>query len=307
MDATDGFPVPAFAAGTTRAQAQAELRRAFAAAGIDSAALDARLLLAAALGIGPTSLFAHPDAPLDRAGAARLREYAARRLAREPIARILGEAEFWGLRFRLSPETLAPRPDTEAVVEAALAAIAPWRGPQLILDLGTGSGCILLALLSETKEAFGIGVDRSPAALATARANAQINGLGERAAFVASDWASALAGQFALIVSNPPYIRAEDIPALDPEVSRFDPLAALDGGPGGLDCYRAILSDAGRLLTPAGHIVFELGHDQTEPVADLAAEHGFAVETTRRDLGGHTRAMVLSRERALVSRGSSPT
>ncbi|MGA0595844.1 peptide chain release factor N(5)-glutamine methyltransferase [Enterovirga sp. CN4-39] len=303
MDREPHIPHLAIEAGTTRAAAQAELRRALTEAGIDSAALDARLLTAAALGVGATSLLADPQLPLGEEGSARLADMAARRLAREPVARILGRAEFWGLPFSLSPETLAPRPDTETIVEAALDSARRRGRPGRILDLGTGSGCILVALLSELKDDFGIGLDRSPGALLTARRNAEMNGVADRAAFVASDWASAIEGRFALIVSNPPYIRAADILTLEPEVSHFDPARALDGGKSGLEAYRAILDDAGRLLERDGLIVLELGHDQAESVAVLAEERGFAVEAIRRDLGGHQRAMTLFAGPALVSRG----
>ncbi len=293
----------ALQAGVTRAAAQAALRRTLVEAGIDSAALDARLLTGAALRVASASLLAYPNAPVDADEAACLAEYTRRRLAREPVARIVGKAEFWGLPFRLSPETLVPRPDTETLVEAALEMSPAGEVPLRILDLGTGSGCILVALLSEWRDAFGIGLDRSLDALATARGNAQMNGVGDRAAFVASDWAAAIAGRFGLIVSNPPYIRAGDIAALEPEVTRFDPLAALDGGWGGLDAYRAILSQAGRVLAPGGRIVLELGHDQADAVADIAAGHGLVVMAIRNDLAGHRRAITLAAAQGLVSGG----
>jgi len=303
MDQGEQARAITFAPGMSRGAAQAELRRALAEAGIDSAMLDARLLTTAALQVSSTTLLTHPEAPLGDGGAARLTEFAGRRLAREPVSRITGQAEFWGLPFRLSPETLAPRPDTETVVEAALEAVGTVRQELRMLDLGTGSGCILLALLSELKGCFGIGIDRSPGALATAKGNAEMNGLRDRTAFVASNWAAALDGRFDLIVSNPPYIRASEIPALEPEVSRFDPLAALDGGNDGLDAYRAILDDAGRLLTPEGRVVLELGHDQSESVSALAQARDFVVETIRRDVAGHLRALVLRLRRDLVSGG----
>ena len=303
MDASNERTGPAFGAGMTRAAAQGEMRRAFARIGLESAALDARLLTASALGVGSTALLADPDAPVSRDEAARLADHARRRLAREPVARIIGQAEFWGLPFRLSPETLAPRPDTETVVEAALAAFGAGEMPRTILDLGTGSGCILVALLSEVPDAFGVGLDRSPGALATARGNARRNGVGDRAGFAASNWAEALDGRFGLIVSNPPYIRAADIQTLEPEVSRFDPLAALDGGRDGLDAYRAILRQAGRLLAPGGRIVLELGFDQADPVAAIADERCLAVEAIREDLGGHRRAVTLRPRPDLVSGG----
>ncbi len=294
MGSQEPTPAIRLGPGATRAAAQAELRRVFAEAGVESAALDARLLAADALQVAPTSLLAEPEAPVGQDGAMRLVAHARRRLAREPVARILGQAEFWGLPFRLSPETLAPRPDTETVVEAALDAVRTGSGSPNILDLGTGTGCILLALLSELTGVFGLATDRSPGALATARTNAELNGLGKRAAFVASNWADAVEGRFDLIVSNPPYIRAAEIPSLEPEVSRFDPLGALDGGSDGLDAYRAILADVRRLLAPGGRLVLEVGHDQAGSVRALAASHDFAVESVRQDLSGQARAIVLS-------------
>jgi release factor glutamine methyltransferase len=282
--------------GTSRVAAQAELRRVFLEVGIESAALDARLLAAEALQVSPTSLLASPDLPIGEDGAMRLTSHARRRLAREPVARILGQAEFWGLPFHLSPETLAPRPDTETIVEAAMKSVWGSIGPARILDLGTGSGCILLALLFEFENAFGLGIDRSPGALVTARQNAEMNGFGERAAFVASTWADAIEGGFDLIASNPPYIRAAEIPSLEPEVSRFDPRGALDGGSDGLDAYRAILGQADRLLAPHGRLILELGHDQAESVRALAASQDLIVEAVQHDLSGHARAIVLSHE-----------
>jgi release factor glutamine methyltransferase len=200
------------------------------------------------------------------------------------------------LPFRLSPETLVPRPDTETVVEAALASAADRNGALRILDLGTGSGCILVALLSELPNAFGLGVDRSPGALATARHNARANGAGPRSGFAASDWGAALNGGFDLIVSNPPYIREPDIAALDPEVSHFDPILALHGGLDGLAAYRIILADSGRLLRRDGVVVLEVGYDQAEEVAALATASGFSRVQVRRDLSGHPRAVTLSRK-----------
>lgn len=287
----------------TRSAAQAALRRALAEAGIDSAGLDARLLTAAALRVSSTSLLSDPQRALNLEGAVRLTEYARRRLAREPVARIVGEAEFWGLPFRLSPETLVPRSDTEAIVESALEAMPAGAAGGTILDLGTGSGCILVALLTERPDAFGLGLDRSRAALATAQGNARLNGVADRAAFVASDWTAAIGGRFDLIVSNPPYIPAWEIPSLQPEVSRFDPISALNGGPDGLDAYEAILGQAGRCLAPAGRIVLELGHDQADAVAGIAGAHGFFAEALRADLAGHRRAMVLALRGGLVSGG----
>jgi release factor glutamine methyltransferase len=220
----------------------------------------------------------------------------ARRLAREPVARILGRKEFWGLPFKLNGETLVPRPETETVVEAALAAIddEDRRSHALrIADLGTGSGALLLALLSELPSACGIGTDFSAGALGCARDNAAVLGLAARAAFVACDYASALAGPIDLLVANPPYVARDDIAALPGEVRDFDPRRALDGGPDGLDGYRAIAADARRLLAPAGVLVLELGFGQLSAVTSLLPAAGLAPAAMRQDLAGVVRALVI--------------
>ena len=186
-----------------------------------------------------------------------------------------------------------PRPDSETVVETALA-LTPDRANMRILDLGTGSGCLLVALLHERPQATGVGVDRSPGALATARRNAARNGVGDRAAFVASAWGSALSTRFDLIVSNPPYIPARDIAALAPEVQEHDPTGALDGGEDGLAAYRLIFSGAADLLAEGGTLVVEIGSTQEQAVLDLAAGAGLRVVGVARDLAGHPRAVALA-------------
>ena len=287
------FPAPWHAA-TPRSEALRQARAILAAAGLDDAALEARLLALEALGIGALDLLMHGDVPIGETGAVALAGFIARRLAREPVSRILGLREFWGLPFRLSPDTLVPRPDTETIVETALGGIADRAAPLTLLDLGTGSGAILVALLHELPNAWGIGLDRAPAALATARDNAALNGVAERAAFLCGDWANALAGRFDLVVSNPPYIPAADIPDLDPEVVLHDPLAALDGGPDGLAAYRILLGQAGRLLAPGGRLVLEIGYDQTESVSALGIAAGFPAPELTRDLGGRPRALAFA-------------
>ncbi|HYI90713.1 MAG TPA: peptide chain release factor N(5)-glutamine methyltransferase, partial [Beijerinckiaceae bacterium] len=220
--------------------------------------------------------------------------FARRRLAREPIGRILGRREFWSLPFALSPETLEPRPETETVVETALSLMPDRLADLRILDLGTGSGCLLVALLHELPRATGLGIDGSPGALATARANAMRNGVGGRAAFVASEWAGALNACFDLIVSNPPYIPAPDVAGLVPEVREHDPRAALDGGDDGLAAYRTIFSEAAAVLARPGTLVVEIGSGQEQPVRELADARDLRVVALARDLGGRPRALALT-------------
>jgi release factor glutamine methyltransferase len=284
--------------GVPRARALAVLRRAFAEAGIEEAALDARLLVLGALGIDATVLVTRPDEVLTVEQAARLDDFARRRLAREPVARILGEREFWGLPFALSPETLVPRPETETVVETVLALRPDRTAPSTLLDLGTGSGCLLVTLLHEYPHAFGVGIDRAFGALVTARRNACRNGVGARAGFAQGDWAASLRGRFDLIVSNPPYIRTEVIASLDPDVRVYDPSLALDGGPDGLDAYRVILREAGRLLAADGLLALEIGFDQEAQILDLAPPAGLDVLQVAHDLMGYPRCVALKRTRS---------
>jgi release factor glutamine methyltransferase len=278
----------------TRAEALALLRHAFAEAGLDTPDLDARLLLADALQVDAVEIAVRPHHPLGPEAVARLAGFARRRLAREPVGRILGGREFWSLPFALSPETLEPRPETETVVETALSLMPDRQAGLRILDLGTGSGCLLVALLYELPRATGLGIDRSPGALATARGNAMRNGVGGRAAFVASDWAATLNARFDLIVSNPPYIPAPDVAGLAPEVREHDPRAALDGGDDGLAAYRTIFSEAAALLALPGTLVVEIGSGQEQPVRDLAVARNLRVVALGRDLGGRPRALALT-------------
>jgi release factor glutamine methyltransferase len=280
------------AGATTRAEALTVLRRAFATAGLDSPELDARILVAEALAIAAVELALRPEVAIGAAGAERLGGFVARRLAYEPVARILGVRDFWGLSFELSPETLVPRPDTETVVQAALAEIpGPTAAPR-ILDLGTGSGCLLVALLHELPEAWGVGLDRAAGALATARRNARRNGVQNRAAFAAADWGGPICRTFNLVVSNPPYVPTPGLEGLPQEVRLHDPVAALNGGPDGLAALRAILAGAPRLLAPGGTLVLEIGYDQEPAARSLAGAAGFVVRRVARDLGGRPRAVV---------------
>jgi release factor glutamine methyltransferase len=263
-----------------------------AAAGIDTARLDARLLLAEALGTTAQSVFSHPDRQVMAAEQATFDALLARRLGREPISHILGRKGFWSLDLAVSPDTLAPRPDTESVVEAVLAHARDRTHPWRILDLGTGTGCILLALLAELPNASGLGIDTSPGALEMAIRNAESCDLADRARFQSGDWAAGLEGVFDIIVSNPPYIPEADIDGLDPEVARFEPRLALSGGADGLDCYRTLAPQLARLLAVGGIAALEVGQGQADDVAALLADAGLRPGTHRRDLGGIDRCVV---------------
>ncbi|HEX3065021.1 MAG TPA: peptide chain release factor N(5)-glutamine methyltransferase, partial [Dongiaceae bacterium] len=228
-----------------------EAAKRLAAAGINEARREARLLLAEATGWEAASIVAHPERELDEHQASRLAELLRRRATREPLSRILGWREFWSLRFALGPDTLDPRPDSETLIEAALALADRGRALS-VLDLGTGSGCLLLAFLSEVPNARGLGIDVNQGAITIAEANARALGLAGRARFRLGDWGTDLTERFDLILCNPPYIPAGDIAGLAPEVARFDPLLALAGGPDGLDAYRRLSDELPRLLLPGG-------------------------------------------------------
>jgi release factor glutamine methyltransferase len=278
----------------------AELRREIAAslAGVsDSAALDARLIVAHAMGIVPDAVLFQDDAQIGGGQMLRARNLADRRKRGEPVARIVGEKEFYGLTLALSPATLVPRPDTEALVDAVLG-VVDHDAAVAILDLGTGSGAILLALLSQLPNAAGIGVDASADALSTAADNAQRLGLQARASFAVGDWARGITTQFAVVVSNPPYIAHSEIASLPVDVRDYDPHIALDGGDDGLEAYRAIFSDLDRVLAEDGAAFLEIGFGQADAVASLAAEHGFNA-TFRRDLAGIERVAILGRKAAV--------
>lgn len=265
------------------------------AAGFEQPALDARLLVGAALGLDLTGLIAQAARHLTSEEAVRLEGYAQRRLAHEPVARILGMREFWGLPFRLSEATLVPRPDTETVVELALEIFRERTiagGRPRIADIGTGSGAILLALLHEIPEAVGVGTDLSLTALGTAKGNAALLGLADRAAFVACSYAAALSGPFDLIVSNPPYIPAGEIPKLGIEVREHDPHLALDGGNDGYDAYRALIPQAAELLAPGGALIVEAGQGQAADIETLMAAAALSMDRPpKADLGGIPRAV----------------
>jgi len=262
---------------------------ALAAAGIEEPRREARLLLAHVLGVSARQL-PDPAQPVDPAAfAAAL----ARRAGREPLAYITGLAGFWSFELEVSPASLIPRADTETVIESALAEIPDRTAVRRVLDLGTGTGCLLLAALSECHAAFGVGVDRNPAAAALARRNAVRLGLDGRAAFLAGDWAAALAGRFDLVLTNPPYIDSSDIKTLMPEVAGYEPALALDGGADGLDAYRVLIPATAWLLAPGGVASLEIGIGQSEAVLRLARAAGFATARLVPDLAGIPRALVL--------------
>jgi release factor glutamine methyltransferase len=281
-----------------RRRLAAMLARAFSAEDrVGTPALDARLLLAHAIGIEAATLPARGDEPVAPDVEARAVAFIERRIAGEPVARIVGHQMFWSLDFVIGPETLLPRPDTETLVEAALDFVdrSGRRDAALsLLDIGTGSGAILLALLSELPTASGVAIDCAEAALDIARENAQRLGLDAQARFIACNWAKAIDGRFDLVLVNPPYIESGAICGLQVEVSEHDPHIALDGGPDGLDAYRAILCDLDRLLALGGRGFLEVGINQAESVSQLAEKCGFAA-AFHRDLAGIERVVELHR------------
>lgn len=283
----------------TIAQARRALAAKFRAAGIESPELDARILIGHALSLDHAALAAADTRRLDAADEDAVAALARRRMAREPTARIVGCKEFWSLSLQIDAATLVPRPETETVVEVALASInarAARSQALRIADLGTGCGALLLALLAELPHAVGVGTDTSVRALCVAQDNAR-RLRSARASFVACDMAAALRGPFDLIVSNPPYIASGDIAALAPDVRDFEPRRALDGGADGLDFYRALAATAPPLLTRDGALVVELGMAQAEPVAALFAGAALAPSPPQPDLNGVPRAL-LARKRA---------
>ena len=262
-------------------------------AGIAGARLEARLLLGEVLRLDAAQLIAHSEQALSAADDASYRRLVAERAQRRPISHLLGRREFWGLDFRVTADTLDPRADSESVVEAALAQAGDWARPLRILDLGTGTGCLLLALLKELPVATGVGVDFSDQALAVARTNAAALGLADRASFLCNSWGDGLVERSDLVISNPPYIRSDEIDGLMPEVARYEPRLALDGGSDGLASYRALAPRMQRLLEPSGSLVVEIGSGQRDSVAALFASAGLHLQAVHRDLSGTDRALVM--------------
>lgn len=284
--------------GTTLAEALAAARRRLSEAGIADAAQDARLLIAGMLDLSSTAFVTDGTQVLDAAQMATIDALLARRVAREPVHRILGRRAFSRLDLALSPETLEPRPDTEVLVDTLVphaTRMVAETGRCRILDLGTGTGAICLALLDLVPGATGVGTDLSPGALETARGNADINGVADRFEAVESDWFAAVTGVFDTIVSNPPYIVRSVVGTLDDEVRLYDPILALDGGEDGLDAYRAIAAGAGDHLRDNGLVAYEIGYDQKDQVTAIMRENGFARIEAVRDFGGNDRVLLFTK------------
>lgn len=275
----------------------AEARRRFEAAGLADPATDARVLICGLLDLSPTALLLDGDKPVAADLAARVEEAIVRRLAREPVYRILGRRDFYGLDLALSKGTLEPRPDTEILVDVILphlrTMVAAGLKPKIV-DLGTGTGAIALALLQECPEAEAMGIDISEDALKTAAANAERNGLSSRFTTRAGPWFERTSERFDLIISNPPYIRSDVVVELEPEVTNFDPMAALDGGSDGLEAYRAIAAEALEHLEDHGLVGLEIGFDQRDDVTQIFEEAGFSLLEERRDYGGNDRVLVFA-------------
>jgi release factor glutamine methyltransferase len=283
-------------AGPTVSQILAEARRRFTEAGIEDAATDARVLIAGLLDLSTTEILTRGGDPVG-ARFPTIQTAIERRLAHEPVHRILGAREFYGLPLSLSAETLEPRPDTEILVDTMLPYLrdlANTEGHIHILDMGTGTGAICLALLSECPDASGIGSDISAGALRTAKSNAERNGLRDRFESIQSSWFENIEGSFHAIVSNPPYIASNVIHGLAPEVTKFDPAAALDGGLDGLDAYKAIAKDAARFMQPHGVIGLEIGYDQRNDVTALFEAEGFKLLESVKDYGQNDRVLVFA-------------
>jgi len=286
--------IPGLKDGASVLEALNLLAQAFRTAGIEDADVDARLLVGHALHLDRARLIAQSDRILEAREINVINALAARRLKREPVSRILGQKEFWSIALAITPDVLVPRPETETVVEGALDFVVRGglRMEKLrILDIGTGSGALLLALLRELPNATGTGTDISTGALKVARENAARCGVEGRCTFVVCDIASVVEGPFDLLVSNPPYIAHDEITSLAPEVKNYDPTVALDGGDDGLAAYRAIAADAKRLLAPGARMFVELGAGQEAAVRDLFTNVGLTAGTARADLAGIPRVL----------------
>jgi release factor glutamine methyltransferase len=277
--------------GALMALATAQLKQA----GCDTARLDARLLLANACHVDASRIMAWPEDPVDSVKAAAFLEMIRRRALREPVSRILGQRDFWRHSFKITADTLDPRPDSETLVEWAIAQAGNFTRPDLV-DFGTGTGCLLLSVLGDVADSFGLGVDISAGAVQCATGNAVALGLDQRSQFVVSDWdrdldAAIKTGGFDIMLSNPPYIAHSEMAGLEPEVRDFDPFGALSDGADGLGAYRILAGVAARLVRPSGWVLFEIGRGQHEVVCSLLEQQGFESVQYRRDLGGIIRCV----------------
>ncbi|MEH6528058.1 MAG: peptide chain release factor N(5)-glutamine methyltransferase [Sneathiella sp.] len=260
-------------------------------AGIDGARRDASLLLANILDADTSIFHLEPERVLNDTHHVMFQLAIERRASREPISHILGHREFWSLNFLVGPQVLDPRPDSETLIETALSAQKSGQEITSILDLGTGSGCLLLSLLSEVETARGLGVDQSLAAIEIAEQNAKRLSLDDRATFLQGNWCDSIEDKFDLVISNPPYIPIDDIESLQPEVKNFEPLAALVGGADGLDCYREIISRVKPIMKPNGMIIFEVGAGQAQEVSELLEKADFSVISCHKDLASIERCI----------------
>lgn len=280
----------------TLGEAVARAATDLAACGIEGARREARLLVACAAEIEPTVVLGFPERPLEPLAEARLGELLRRRRSREPVSRLVGRREFWSLEFEVGPATLDPRPDSETLVEAALGRILDRTAPLRILDLGTGTGCLLLALLSELPNATGLGLDLAFDAVLVARRNAAANGLEARAFFAVGDWGAAVRGGCDVVLVNPPYVPSGTIAGLAPEVALYEPRLALDGGADGLRAYHGLAPGLGRLLVRTGFAVIELGAGQAAAAAAIFRAAGLEVLGSHRDLSRVERCLVVARQ-----------
>lgn len=282
-------------------QTIAAMAERLAAVGIDTARLDARLLACHGLGISETDLILQFDRPLSEDDVEAIEILMARRLEREPIAHILGEREFWGLPFQVNADVLVPRPDSETLVAAVLDAVADRMAPLKLVDIGTGSGCLLLSLLSELPHATGIGVDISEAALAMARQNADALGLADRSSFVQGNYASAIGPDVDILISNPPYLAQKEMADLERDVADYDPPHALVSGDSGLEAYEAIFSTIGSWDRRPDVMAFEFGYRQADDILQLSQQYGLSgsepmISEIKQDLAGHDRVLLVSRK-----------
>lgn len=278
---------------TTVGAALAEAAAKLAAAGVEDGRREARLLLAHALKLDAAAIFSRPERTLLEGETRAVDAVVARRAAREPLSRITGTREFWSLPFHLTPDTLDPRPDSETLVQAVLDRIPDRAAPRRVLDLGTGSGCLLLALLSELPNAWGLGVDLNPGAACAAADNARALGLDRRSAFIAGDWGQAVGARFDTILINPPYIPEGEIAGLEPEVRRWDPMLALSGGKDGLDAIRVLAANLPQLVDKNGVIAMELGAGQDDTAAKIFTAAGLEVLCHPTDLHGVVRCLLM--------------